>query len=46
MSPDYPEYRPPTQRDIDRAHLRRILFWVALAAVLFLAALVVGLLDG
>ena len=26
MHPEYPEYRPPSQRDLDRASLRRILF--------------------
>jgi hypothetical protein len=46
MSPDYPEYRPPNQRDINRAHLRRILLWLLLAVVLGLAALAIGLLDG
>jgi hypothetical protein len=46
MHPEYPEYRPPSQRDLDRASLRRILFWLALAVGLALAAVVVGLLDG
>jgi hypothetical protein len=46
MHPEYPEYRPPSQRDLNRASLRRILFWFGLAAVLFLAALVLSLLDG
>jgi hypothetical protein len=46
QEPQYPEYRPPSQRDLDRASLRRILLWLGLAVALFLAALVVGLLDG
>lgn len=45
QGPKYPEYRPRTQRDINRAHLRRILFWAALAVMLFLAAFVVELLG-
>jgi hypothetical protein len=40
MHPNYPEYRPPTQRDIDRAALRRILLWLLLAVVLFTLAIV------
>jgi hypothetical protein len=45
MHPEYPEYRPPSQRDLNRASLRRILFWFGLAAVLFALAAIMALLD-
>lgn len=45
MHPQYPEYRPPSQRDLNRAHLRRILLWLLLAVVLGLAALALRLPD-
>ena len=44
--PIYAEYRPPTERERNRAALLRILFWFGLAAVLFLGALFLELLDG
>jgi len=41
--PEYPEYRP---RNVNRAQLRSILFWLGLAVALFALAAIMELLDG